>query len=113
MLLKETFSGLATKFCCMPFSKTTVQFPINRSSLFSMKHLDNSLKIFFSYQSSELIQPIISPEALAKPLLIACDCPASDSEIQNDNFDSYFFIISTELSVLPPSIIIYSKFGYP
>src|SRR5262245_28596585 len=66
-----------------------------------------------SYTSSELMKPKITPDARRKPLLRAWAQPPSGSLIQYANRGAYRWIISTDSSVLPPSIRRYSRFGYP
>jgi hypothetical protein len=64
------------------------------------------------YMSSELSQARISPVALLNPLLIACACPSSGSLTEYASRCSYFVMISTLPSLLPPSTMMYSRLGY-
>jgi hypothetical protein len=61
--------------------------------------------------SSAFKNPIISPVDILKPLFKALACPRSFSEMKYFICDLYFSITSIVPSVLPPSIIIYSRFG--
>ena len=63
--------------------------------------------------SSLLIQVAKSPEPSCSPRLIAALCPPSGSLTHVFSHGAYFLMISTDPSVLPPSMTKYSRFGYP
>src|SRR5262249_39110765 len=63
--------------------------------------------------SSLLIQVVNSPEPSRRPRLIAALWPPSRSLTHEVSHGEYFLMISTEPSVLPPSMTKYSRLGYP
>src|SRR5262245_32415190 len=63
--------------------------------------------------SSLLINVPCDPVPIRRPRLIAALWPPSGSLTQYVSHRSYFFMISTDPSLLPPSSTKYSRFGYP
>src|SRR5215212_6370806 len=55
----------------------------------------------------------MSPLARLNPFISASVCPSSFSLTQKASWSEYFSMISTVPSVEPPSMMMYSRLGYP